>query len=334
MSGGANWNNPTTTRNYATEILPDIKTRDEDAITLLGGTAPTNLPIGAIKYNRTTKELQEWSGSIFNNIGIAVGSGGTGGTDAASARTNLGIGSLGTQNSNAVTITGGSISGLSLFSTNANATINGTLIINSSAADAIDVAGGINAGSGNVGIIGTDGRIPAISSTYFADLSAIAGVAIPAGLIAIFDTACPAGWTRVAALDNRFPLGAAAYGGAGGATAHSHTAGTFAAANHAHTMPATTGNTDVNHTHHVAILSGVPSANINVASQNPPTTIQATDQNHRHGVDGDTGAMSTNNLHSHPLGGNSGAAAPGVTGTSSVVDQWQPYLQVVYCRKN
>lgn len=45
---------------------------------------------------------------------------------------------------------------------------------------AIDVAGGINAGSGNVGIIGTDGRIPALSSTYFASLSGtnLTGVAL------------------------------------------------------------------------------------------------------------------------------------------------------------
>jgi hypothetical protein len=44
-------------------------------------------------------------------------------------------------------------------------------VISSSGASALDVAGGINAGSGNVGIVGTDGRVPAISSTYFASLS-------------------------------------------------------------------------------------------------------------------------------------------------------------------
>lgn len=45
------------------------------------------------------------------------------------------------------------------------------LTITGTGASALDVAGGINAGSGNVGIIGTDGRIPALSSTYFTSLS-------------------------------------------------------------------------------------------------------------------------------------------------------------------
>jgi hypothetical protein len=42
---------------------------------------------------------------------------------------------------------------------------------------------------------------------------------IPSGMIAMFDTVCPSGWTRFAALDNRFPQGAAAYGGTGGSAA-------------------------------------------------------------------------------------------------------------------
>jgi hypothetical protein len=44
----------------------------------------------------------------------------------------------------------------------------------------IDVVGGINAGSGNVGIVDATGKIPAISSTYIADLSGtnLTGVAL------------------------------------------------------------------------------------------------------------------------------------------------------------
>src|SRR3989338_1264375 len=51
-----------------------------------------------------------------------------------------------------------------------NQTVTGTLAVNSAAAAALDVAGGIQAGSGNVGIIDATGKIPAISSTYFASL--------------------------------------------------------------------------------------------------------------------------------------------------------------------
>lgn len=49
----------------------------------------------------------------------------------------------------------------------------GKVIIQSTAADALDLAGGLNAGSGNVSIIGTDGRLPALTSTYVADLTGL-----------------------------------------------------------------------------------------------------------------------------------------------------------------
>lgn len=60
---------------------------------------------------------------------------------------------------------------LSVTGTTTSSTITVALaIVTSTSATALDVAGGINAGSGNVGIVGTDGRIPAISTTYFASL--------------------------------------------------------------------------------------------------------------------------------------------------------------------
>jgi hypothetical protein len=46
-------------------------------------------------------------------------------------------------------------------------------------ATSIDAAGGITAGTGNVAIIGTDGRIPAINGTYFASLSGANITGIP-----------------------------------------------------------------------------------------------------------------------------------------------------------
>lgn len=53
------------------------------------------------------------TGNATNVSGIvAIGNGGTGATTAGNARTNLGLGSLATQNSTAVSITGGSITGI------------------------------------------------------------------------------------------------------------------------------------------------------------------------------------------------------------------------------
>lgn len=45
---------------------------------------------------------------------------------------------------------------------------------------------------------------------------------VPSGMIAMFDAACPVGWTRVDALDGRFPRGAETYGGTGGRSTHDH----------------------------------------------------------------------------------------------------------------
>jgi len=47
--------------------------------------------------------------------------------------------------------------------------------------------------------------------------------AIPSGMIAMFDAACPSNWTRFTALDGKFARGADTYGGTGGLAEHSHT---------------------------------------------------------------------------------------------------------------
>lgn len=80
-----------------------------------------------------------------------------------------------------------------------------TLTLSSTSASALDVAGGINAGSGNVGIVDTTGKVPAISSTYFSSLSGANLTGIPAA------TALTNTWTSVA-------YNAANFTGGGGMT--------------------------------------------------------------------------------------------------------------------
>lgn len=62
----------------------------------------------------------------------------------------------------------------------------------------------------------------------------IGGVA-PSGMIAMFNSACPGGWTYLSGFENKFPRGSSVYGATGGSDTHSHTAGTLAAPSHSHT---------------------------------------------------------------------------------------------------
>jgi sugar lactone lactonase YvrE len=67
-----------------------------------------NTPNGSIYVHQSNAFAQ--AGNIVGTLAIAHG--GTGGTTAADARTNLGLGTVATQNANAVAITGGSITGI------------------------------------------------------------------------------------------------------------------------------------------------------------------------------------------------------------------------------
>ena len=50
-----------------------------------------------------------------------------------------------------------------------------------------------------------------------------ADIGMPSGMIAMFDAACPSGWTRFTALDGRVPRGAGTAGAIGGSSTHAHT---------------------------------------------------------------------------------------------------------------
>ncbi len=63
---------------------------------------------------------------------------------------------------------------------------------------------------------------------------------IPTGTVVMFDATCPAGWTRLSDIDDKFVKAAAAYSASGGGNAdHIHTI-----SNHTHTWSGNVDNTD------------------------------------------------------------------------------------------
>ena len=110
-----NWNNPTITTSYDI-FLAELKARDIDAMTMgfSGMPSITNPPAGALIFQREGySRFVEFNGTSWTAKLIGILGGGTNADNPASARTNLGIGTMGVQNSNAVAIGGGTIFGIS-----------------------------------------------------------------------------------------------------------------------------------------------------------------------------------------------------------------------------
>lgn len=105
----SDFNQPTLGTVYIT-VLDNLKARDVDAITLCLSD-PSNKPVGTIRYNRANNVFEEWSGTAWVTIVIAIIGGGTGAITAAGIRTALALGSMALQDNNAVNITAGTLAG-------------------------------------------------------------------------------------------------------------------------------------------------------------------------------------------------------------------------------
>ncbi len=116
---------------------------------------------------------------------------------------------------------------------------------------------------------------------------------VPSGMIALFDSSCPVGWSPFTQLNTRFPLGGATSGVTGGSATHSH--GIALDGQHAH-----------------GGSSGFP----------PPSQYAVSDAGLHFG------ALMRN--HSHPIGMDGSHQHGGATAEGSSLP---PYYTVVFCRK-
>lgn len=145
-----------------------------------------------------------------------------------------------------------------------------------------------------------------------------ASAGIPSGLIAMFNTSCPTGWSRVAGLDGRFPRGATSWGATGGASSHTHGVGgnTNGGGGHSHSFAGSGGFSGRTTTENVTTPIDV--------NRSGPTALLFLPHDHGFSgsvdISGNTGSVGD---HSHSL-----------NGSTTDVSHLPPYVDVVYCIKD
>lgn len=79
-----------------------------------GASVLTNTTLGSSVINSSLTSVGTIGTGVWQGTAVAIAYGGTGASDAGTARTNLGLGTIATQNSNNVSITGGTIDNITI----------------------------------------------------------------------------------------------------------------------------------------------------------------------------------------------------------------------------
>lgn len=87
------WNSTSVSSPYAT-LVADLLARDADLATMFDGSTSTNIPSGSKRWSSPNNRFEQWGGVSWAAMIIGITGGGTGASDAAGARTNLGLGAV------------------------------------------------------------------------------------------------------------------------------------------------------------------------------------------------------------------------------------------------
>lgn len=105
----------------STGLTPSTATTG--AVSVAGTLATSNGGTGLTTFTGSNRALYSTSASAITAGTLPVAAGGTGGTDQATARSGLGLGTIATQASSSVSITGGSLTGLTTVRVNTSSAL-------------------------------------------------------------------------------------------------------------------------------------------------------------------------------------------------------------------
>ena len=155
---------------------------DACTVTASGGTGIA-VPAGKTMYlyvdGTNTVDAITHLSSLTLVTDLAIADGGTGASDSATARTNLGLGSMAVQNGTAISVSGGTIGGTTIINTSGNLTATGTTSI--STLSGTTTAGGTLNVTGNLQLDGSSGTSGEVLVSQGSGSTPVWGSGFPTG---------------------------------------------------------------------------------------------------------------------------------------------------------